>query len=122
MTHYRMDDQANPPPRDGTPIDLWTGNDRVVNASWNGRFSRWQYFNEHGFVEANSDAAFTHWSPIVPPGNEPQEPLPALHNIVVLPKNARRCTRTGIPPADYDGSNGSVEAIDAEPGNLAINR
>lgn len=80
MTHYRMDD---PPPRDGTLIDLWQANgERIANARWNKTRNAWDFMSCHGMFitlqqsDVMGECRVTHWEPIVPPPAEPQEPTP----------------------------------------------
>lgn len=79
MPHYRIDDPNNQPPRDGTLIDLWTGNgERIPDVRWNPKRGCWESWGIDGFdhlswVALEFPQRVTHWSPIVPPMDEPQE-------------------------------------------------
>lgn len=75
MTHYRMDDQHDQPPRDGTLIDLWRDGERFTG-KWHGIDLQWIYRCRFGTLSYADDKFFDRWSPIVPPPAEPQEPLP----------------------------------------------
>lgn len=86
MTHYRMDDPHNQPPRDGTLIDLWQANgERIANARWNKTRNAWDFMSCHGMFitlqqsDVMGECRVTHWSPIVPPTAEPQESVIRWH-------------------------------------------